>query len=646
MSKPQGAMKQVMGWLFDEGSARNLTGFPDKLVTVMAVLLSGFVIWSARYGTMDPLVYRGLFLSVVLGLAFLMYNVNHKERNTVPWYDWLIAIIVFAFGVFYVLNGERFITRWATVDPLTPLEFFFGTAVILFTLETVRRTLGMGLTLIILAFMGYALFGHLIPGTFGHRELSLMSIVDQLVYTTNGLLSSPIAVASTYVFLFVLFGSFLQESGAADFFFKFTSALAGKSPGGPAKVGVLSSALLGTINGSPTANVVTTGAFTIPMMKKLGYSPVYAGAVEAVASTGGSILPPVMGAAVFLMAEMTGISYGQIVIAALLPALLYYGALLCMVHFKAMRTGMKGLPASEVPALWTTLKEGFHHFIPLILLVYLLVIGRSPSYVAVITIIAIVVISWFRKENRMGVKAILRALESGGRMAVIVSAACAGAGLVIGGIVTTGLGGKFSSLVLGFSGGSVFLALVLTMVICVILGMGMPVSAAYVLTAVLAVPALVELGVSLMAAHLFVVYFSVLSAITPPVAVAAYAAAGISKGSPWMIGLTSVRLGVMGFIIPFMFVYEPALLLMGEPMQIVLAVITASIGTAALAAGVEGWFVSNMRAYMRVIFAGAGLLMIYPGWESDLIGFVAVLIGTLVQVSLRKKQSQFISVNS
>ncbi|WP_134699432.1 TRAP transporter permease [Ammoniphilus sp. YIM 78166] len=631
-------MKTLM-LFFEEGSARKLQGGLNRLIAASAIMLSLFVMWSARYGNLDPLIYRAVFLSVIIAMAVILYNPNQRANDRVPWHDLLMAVVSIAFGAYFFVHAERITTRWALVDPLTAVDVTLGIVMILICLEVVRRTLGLGLTLIIIMFLAYTLGGHLIQGTFGHRYIDMNMMVDQFVFTVNGFFSSPIAVASTYVFLFVLFGAFLQESGAADFFFKFTSALAGRSAGGPAKIGVLSSAFLGTINGSPTANVVTTGAFTIPMMKRLGYPANYAGAVESVASTGGSILPPVMGAAVFLMAEMTGISYGQIVIAAILPALLYYGALLCMVHFKAKRTGMKGLPEEEVPALGATLKEGFHHFLPLGILVALLVMGRSPSYVAVLSILSIVVISWFRKENRMGWRSILRALESGGRMAVLVSAACAGAGLVIGGITVTGLGGKFSSLVLGFSGGQIFFALALTAIICIILGMGMPVSAAYVLTAVLAVPALIEMGISMMAAHLFVVYFSVLSAITPPVAVAAYAAAGIAQGSPWNIGWTSVRLGIMGFIIPFMFVYQPALLLMASPQEVIMAVLTSAIGTIALSAGIEGWLYSNVPPILRVLYILSGLIMIYPGWGTDVIGLAVFVAGAVYLRKSRTNQS-------
>ena len=464
---------------------------------------------------------------------------------------------------------------------------------VVLSIEAARRTIGIPIVIIIFLGIGYALWGHHLEGLLWHREFSFSEVIEDLAYSFNGLWGSPISVAASFVYMFLLFGAFLQKAGAGEFFFKLSTALAGRTRGGPAKVAVLASAFFGTISGSPTANVVTTGTFTIPVSKRSGYTPSFAAAVEAAASTGGSILPPIMGSSAFLMAAITQIPYVEIVIAAVVPAILYYLSLLTMVHFEAIRLDLPRAKEEEIPKASDVLKEGWYYFIPLIVLVLFLLMGYSASRTGFYGILSIIIVSWFRKSTRMGFKKMFEAMIDGARSSIPVTTACAAAGLVISGIMSTGLGGKLTSIVLGLTEGMLLPSLILVMLICIVLGMGMPVAAAYILTAMLAAPALMELGVSLMSAHLFIVYYSIFSAITPPVAVAAYAAAGIAEANPNRVGLEAVRLGLVGFIVPFMFVLEPALLLDGSISNIIISFVTALIGVVSLGAGIIGWFVTK-----------------------------------------------------
>lgn len=421
----------------------------------------------------------------------------------------------------------------------------------------------------------------------------------------------------------------MSKSGCGDFFFDIANAVAGGTTGGGAKVAVVSSGLFGMISGSPTANAVTTGAFTIPMNKKLGYTPVFAAAIEAVAATGGSIMPPIMGSSAFLMAEVAGIPYVKICIAAAIPAVLYYVSLLAMVHFEALKSDLKPMDRDMIPPVWKVLKNGWQYSIPIVVLVWSLLSGHSPSMTAIYGIVTVIIISWFKKSSRMYLKDIAEALGDGAKSSIQVTTACAAAGMVVAGIMSTGLGGKITSVILGLTQGMLLPTLIMVAIICLILGMGMPVAAAYVLTAMLAVPAMLQLGVSLMAAHLFVVYFSIISAITPPVAVAAYACAGIADCDPSVTGWQASKLGLAAFLVPFMFVYNETLLFEGTFFDIGLSIILGSLGVIALAAGVQGHAFNKLNLIQRLAAFAGGLLLIDSGYITDIAG-IAMIAGVLI----------------
>ena len=556
---------QLSAWLV-EGEKRHLAGIHSKMFIIFAFLLSLFQVWSVVWGKLAPIQLLATHLSFILILTFLLYSFSKKNNSQyVPTVmDYVCAFLALAAGIYYIFYSEWISVRIPIVDPLSYLDLFFGAVFVVLSIEAARRTIGIPIVIIIFLGIGYALWGHHLEDLLWHREFSFSEVIEDLAYSFNGLWGSPISVAASFVYMFLLFGAFLQKAGAGEFFFKLSTALAGRTRGGPAKVAVLASAFFGTISGSPTANVVTTGTFTIPVSKRSGYTPSFAAAVEAAASTGGSILPPIMGSSAFLMAAITQIPYVEIVIAAVVPAILYYLSLLTMVHFEAIRLDLPRAKEEEIPKALDVLKEGWYYFIPLIVLVLFLLMGYSASRTGFYGILSIIIVSWFRKSTRMGFKKMFEAMIDGARSSIPVTTACAAAGLVISGIMSTGLGGKLTSIVLGLTEGMLLPTLILVMLICIVLGMGMPVAAAYILTAMLAAPALMELGVSLMSAHLFIVYYSIFSAITPPVAVAAYAAAGIAEANPNRVGFEAVRLGLVGFIVPFMFVLEPALLLDGS----------------------------------------------------------------------------------
>jgi len=626
----------LTAWL-TEGDKRDLSGLPLKLFAGFAFILSLFQIWSVVWGKLDPLQLLATHLTFILVLTFLLYSFskkNHTHSGPTK-IDYLCALLVLSAGIYFTIHAERIAERIPVVDPLTNWDILFGLVFVILSIEAARRTIGVPIVIIVLIGISYTLWGDHLNGLVWHREFSLSEVVEDLSYSFNGLWGSPIAVAASFVYMFLLFGSFLQKAGAGEFFFQLSTAFAGRSQGGAAKVAVLASAFFGTISGSPTANVVTTGSFTIPVSKRSGYRPTFAAAVEAAASTGGSILPPIMGSSAFLMAAITQLPYRSIVIAAIIPGILYYLSLLSIVHFEALRLDLPKAKKEDIPKVSDVLKKGWHYFIPLMVLIGFLFKGYSASTTGFYGVLAIIAVSWLRKDTRMGIRKIFKAMVEGAKSSIPVTTACAAAGLVISGIMSTGLGGKLTSIVLGLTEGMLLPTLILVMFICIILGMGMPVAAAYILTAMLAAPALMELGVSLMAAHLFIVYFSIFSAITPPVAVAAYAAAGIADCNPNRVGIEAVRLGLVGFIVPFMFVLEPVLLLDGSPSQIIIAFATATLGVISLGAGVIGWLLTKASMIDRVLMIASGLLLIYPHVLASGIGaglFILVFV-------LQKKRS-------
>ncbi|MCK5763571.1 MAG: TRAP transporter permease, partial [Clostridiales bacterium] len=496
---------------------------------------------------------------------------------------------------------------------------------ILVLLEGARRIVGKEIVILAILFLLYAYFGRKLPGIIAHRGYSIKAIAEYMYLSTEGIYGIAIGVSSTYIYLFILFGSFLQKSGMGQFFNDLAMALAGSSKGGPAKVAVVSSGLLGSINGSAVANVVTTGAFTIPLMKKIGYEKEFAGAVEAAASCGGQILPPVMGAAAFIMAEYLGISYITIAISAIIPALLYYLGVIVMIHLRASKNGLKGLPKEQLPKVSVVIRERGYLFIPLAVLLYFLIAGRTPINAAffsiITTVLLTVVVRIIRKETKGLFMDLVSALEDGARTALGVAVSCAVVGLIIGVATLTGFGLKLAGAILFLGHGSLFLTLVFTMVACIVLGMGLPSIPAYIITATMAAPALAKMGVPMLVSHMFVFYFGMLANLTPPVALAAFAGAGISGGNPAKTGFQAVKLALAGFVVPYIFVFSPQLLLIDTtPIGIITVLISAIIGVVALGSAVEGYLFDNLNPLFRILLFASAILLMVSGTITDLVG--------------------------
>lgn len=625
---------------------RNPAGIVGKLIALTAVVMSlyhiyyrlvpslnipvapGFVI---RIGPVDSLVLRDIHLLFSLVLVFFLYPLRKGLGPRIPVYDLIFAALSVVVTGYLLVRYEYVVTRFATVHPLEPADFVMAGLAILLVLEATRRSIGLALPVTALAFIAYGFLGPYLPGFLNHRGMSLELILDQTYLTTEGIFGIPLGVSATYVILFVIFGAFLEKSGAGQFFMNFANALMGRSRGGPGKVAVVSSSLFGTISGTAVANVMVDGWLTIPMMKRTGFKAESAAAIEATASTGGQIMPPVMGAAAFVMAEFVGKPYSQIALHAAIPAVLYYVALFAAIHFEAIKTGLRGLSREEVPPLLGVLWRQGHLLVPVIILFVLLVQGYTASYAALVATAAVIVLSWLRKESRITPARAVEALKEGALNTLPVAMATACAGIIIGIILQTGLALKFTSFLLSAAGGTLIPVLVITMVAGLILGMGMPTTPAYIVQAALLAPAIERLGVDRTAAHMFIFYYSCLSAVSPPVALAVYAAASIGHANLWKAGLQAMKFAAAGFIVPFFFVFNPELLMMGEPAQVVRATITSTVGSVVLAAGLQGYFLRPANLIERLLFIVGALLLIDPGLTTDIIGVVLVVVGLVLQ---------------
>jgi TRAP transporter 4TM/12TM fusion protein len=603
----------------------------SRTLVALAILMSLYHLYAATFGTPEAMMHRSIHLLFTLLLVFLAGFTSREKTKKGHVLDlFLILLVLFSLGHVF-LNYEYVVTRIPYVDSLTRWDFVMGVVLTLILLEACRRIIGWALPLTAIGFLLYALFGQFLPGLMRHSGFPLETIIDQLYLTTEGIFGIPLGVSATYVILFVIFGAFLEGSGTGQFFMDFANALVGGAKGGPGKISCVSSCLFGTISGSAVANVMVDGWLTIPLMKRTGFKQEFAAAVEATASTGGQIMPPVMGAAAFVIAEYTGIPYIQICKHALIPALLYYLALFMAIHFEASKTGLLGVSKEERPKLkWVIFTKG-HLFLPLMVIIYFMLAGYTPMYACIYATATVVLIALLRSDTRMGLIKILGALESGAKNMLPVAAACGCAGIVVGIINLTGLGLKFTSLILVVAGNSLAPALVLTMIAGIILGMGLPTTAAYIVQAALLIPALIKLGIPTIGAHLFVFYFAIISAITPPVAMAVYAAAGISGSNLWRTGLAAVKIGATGFVVPYMFVYGPALLMIGSSTEILIAIISASIGVVVLSAGLMGWLLRGATPVERIILIAAALLLIKPGLYTDIVGCLLVVTVVLSQ---------------
>lgn len=610
----------MFSFFFNTGVRRRPVGLVGHFAKAFAALTSIWVVYAAAFSRADSLTLTMTFLSLMLVLSFVLIGPSQNaSREQVNITDWVFALAAAVTGAYFVTQADEIAMRITLLDPLSVPDLVFASILLLLTIEAMRRSVGVGLTSIVLLFLAYNLFGDRLGGMLGHGEISYGHFVDITVFTTDGLFGAPLRVAATYAFLFVLFGTALSKAGGAQFFYNLAAYLTGGAVGGPAKIAVVSSGLYGTISGSPTSDVVTTGSVTIPMMKKMGYRSAFAAATEVAASTGGSLLPPVMGAAAFIMAEYTGISYTDIALAALIPALLYYVPIYIQVHLRATRDGLSGVDRSTIPPLGKILKDGGLFFVPLGVISWALLSGYTPTYSAIYGLVGVLAVSMLRKATRMGLSDLYGVLSETSFRMVAVAGACAAAGLVIGGITMTGLASKFSSLVFMISGADVLLSLIVAAVLTTLLGMGMPTPSAYILAAVLISPVLQRLGVDMMAGHLFVLYFAVMSALTPPVAVAAYAASAIADENPLVIAAQAVKIALGAFLIPFAFVYQPALLLNGSVIEIVFAVITAVAGLAFVAAAAEGYVRRPYGRGPRLLLLAAGMCLLFGGWMFWLI---------------------------
>ncbi|WP_017756344.1 TRAP transporter permease [Calidifontibacillus oryziterrae] len=620
------------------GKLRSLKGAAGIIIASIAVIMSLFHLYTAFFGVFESILQRSAHLAFALILTFAIYKPTKKvvKDGNIPWYDWLfIALSIGAYS-YFVMNAQEISSRMSYIEKLTPYEIGIGIVAGLLLIEATRRVIGNTLVIIIFVCIVYGVWGHLLSGTLSHREFTTMWIVDHLFYTATGIFSTPLGVSATFIFLFILFGKFLEVSGAGQFFIDLSVAGMGKYRGGPAKTAIVASSILGTISGSAVANTVTTGAFTIPLMKKTGYRGHFAAAVESVSSTGGQIMPPIMGASAFIIASYLGVPYMDIAIAAIVPALLYYLCLYFQVDLRAQRNGLVGLKKDQLPNFWNVFKGGFLFFIPLIVIVVMLVGGSSPMRAGLFSIVVTIVAAAVKKATRLSFSKIIKALELGARASIETAIACAASGFIIGIIGLTGIGLKFSSIIIELSGGILIITLIFTMITSIILGMGLPTVAAYIVQVPLTIPALVELGVSPLAAHMFVFYFAALSAITPPVALAAFAGAGLAGADPMKTGLTAVRLGLAAFIVPFMFVYGETLLLVGGAADIALSVVTSIIGIIGLAFAAEGWMLRHAFWYERVILFSGSILMVIPGFTSDVIGIVILAAVFVFQKFVKK----------
>lgn len=608
------------------GARRDPDSWAGHLLKPFAALVALGIVWVTTIQIVQIYAMTIVFLGLMLALVFLTTGASaNSSRDRVPVWDLILAAASIGISAYFWFHNERIVTRITLLDELTAWDILCGSGLLLITLEATRRTVGPGLTSIVLVFLAYNLWGDWLPGVLGHGSIDYLHFLDILAFTTDGIFGAPIRVALTYVFLFGLFGTFLSRTGGGDFFFDAASAVSGKSPGGPAKIAVVSSGLYGTISGSPTADVVTTGSITIPMMKKLGYSGALAGGIEVAASTGGSILPPVMGSAAFIMAEFTGIRYTDIAVAAIIPAFLYYFCVYLQVHLNSLKLGITGL--DKVPVFADTMRRGGMFLVPLIALVLALLIGYSPNFVAAFGTLAVIAVAMCRRETRLSFRGLYEILAEATLRVVPVVAACAAAGLVVGGLSMTGLGAKVTELIFLLAGTDLFLSLVVAAVITLVLGMGMPTPSVYILAAVLVAPALTKLGVSLIAAHLFLVYYASLSAMTPPIAVAAFAAAPIALANPLAIGLAAVRMAMVAFLVPFAFVYNNGILFSGAPLQIAFACLGVTLAVACLCLAAEGFWKRPLGIVHRLCFLAAGFALLAPSPRAQAAGGIAAVFG-------------------
>lgn len=621
----------------NSNSRRKLSGIYKKILTILCLLLATFQLYSAGSGLIDDSVIMSVHLGFIILIVFLLYPATRKSDFSKPSVlDICLGIVGFCAIMYPALFAEKIQLQMGIP---TKVDLIIGGIAILVVLEVSRRALGKALPIIALLFIMFGYFGNYVPGVFKNSGFSMKQIIKLVFLTDEGLFGTALNTSATYVILFILFGAIMSEIGMSKFLNNFALSVAGRSTGGPAKVAVISSGLMGTISGSTSGNVATTGVMTIPLMKSVGYKPEYAGAVECVSSAGGQIMPPIMGAAAFLMAQFIGIEYGEIVIAAIIPALLYYFGVWVSVGLRAQKEGLKTLSKDELPDIKDTLKNYGHMAIPLIALIYFLAIKKySPIFSGWLGILIAVIVSFFKKSSRLNISKFIEAMENGVKSAVSVATACACAGIVIGMISLTGFGLVFSMNIFKLSSGILVVALILSMVASIVLGMGLPTTACYIVTSLTLAPALVNMGVNVLSSHFFVFYFAIMSTITPPVALSAYVAAGLANSDPFKTGLRAFRLAIAGFILPFMFIYKPELLIRGyEFSDIIYNLFIGILGIYTVACANEGYFLGKLRILDRVVLLVMVFGLLILGWKGDIIGIPVIGFIFIKQYFKRKK---------
>lgn len=618
--------EEVMQKFDRESGTRSLPGALGKMVSGVCILFSLFQIYTAMFGVLDAQLQRAVHLAFGLFLIYILYPARVSwDRSKLQPLDAILAIIATLTPIYILVNYESLVRRSGLE---TNTDLIVGLIGVIVVIEAARRTVGWPMIIVAMLFVIYAFLGPYMPPILAHRGLSWHDLVSHLYFTTEGIYGIPLGVSSTFIFLFILFGAYLETTGLGKFFIDIANAIAGWAAGGPAKVAVLSSGLMGTVSGSSVANVAGTGSFTIPMMKQLGYKPEFAGAVEASASTGGQLMPPVMGAAAFLMAEFVGVPYIEVVKAAVIPAFLYYMGVWLGVHYEAKKYGLKGMPRDQLPKFKDLLIEKGHLALPLIVIVYLLVSGYTPMRAALVAIVLAILASMLKKSTRITPWQIVEGLINGAKGTLGVLIACATAGIIIGVVTKTGVGLKLASALLELAGGKLLPAMFFTMITSLILGMGVPTTANYVITSTIAAPALVQMGIPVLAAHMFAFYFGIVADVTPPVALAAYAGAGIAAANPMKTGVQAAKLSVAAFIIPYIFVMNPVLLMINvTPLGLIQPIITAVVGMWGLGTSLTGFYLVKMKSWERVLFFIGGVCMVDPGSITDIIGIV--ILGAL-----------------
>lgn len=622
-----------------ESNTADYTGICGTIISIICICFSLFQIYTGIFGARDAMIQRCIHLSFGICLVFLLCPTKKswiKNGRFNP-LDVILAILAMIPPIYILVNYQALILRAGTV---TPTDAIIGTLGMLMVLEAARRIVGLPIVIVVVCFLAYGFLGPYMPGPLAHRGLTINQMVGHIFFTTEGVFGIPLGVSSTFIFLFILFGAYLEKTGLGKFFIDIANAIAGWASGGPAKVAVISSALQGTISGSSVANVVGSGSFTIPMMKKLGYHKNFAGAVEAAASTGGQLMPPIMGAAAFLMAEFVGVPYMEVVKAAVVPAILYFLGVFLGVHFEAKKNNLEGTPRSQLPPWGEIMKEEGHLAIPLIAIIGLLASGYTPMKAALAGIFISILTAMLRKNTRMTIPDIVDGLVKGARGALGVIIACASAGMIIGIVTKTGVGLKLASALVTVAAGNFMLLLVCTMLTSLILGMGVPTTANYVITSTIAAPALIQLGVPILAAHMFVFYFGIIADITPPVALAAYAGSAISGGDPLKTGVNASKLGIAAFIIPYVFVLSPSILGIGATFfSVAFTTITALIGMTGISGAMIGQFYTKANPLERIILLAGGLCLIDPHTLTDIIG-IAILAGVFALQYFRVKKAK------